>query len=678
MACDGVANIVNRLRERGFDPRRVGSDAWESRCPVHRGSDYALAITRGDRARVLLDCRSRRCRAASIESALDFTANRLYAGTPNWVLQDLSKRPIVPSLYPGTNREERALPSAARAEDRGPTAVPVAVVAAAIAGLNAPERTPTGADDQGPSPPNPGVLPVPSPMGRVNQGPRTTYEGPPGILPDRSRTGRGGDQSVVDGLLDAAAPARLFRLADGRLLAQLQSGGRQEFYGLKSAEFRDWLLDRYLAAGGKVPSKWSIRRAVDAIDARARCDGTTPELSVRVGRKAADESLPIYVDVGDSDCRAIAIDACGWALVDRPRVAFRRPEGFLSLPVPSRDGSIELLRSYVNLSDRDFRLLIVWLAAALRPVGPYPILALYGEQGSAKSTLARIVRRLVDPHAAPLLVEPKSTRDLMITALNGWLLAYDNISTIPRWLSDALCTIATGGAYAGRTEYTTLECTVLHAQRPIVLTGIDEFIRRGDLSDRSVVLHLPPIPPSTRRREDELWQALNRDHPRILGGLLDAIVGGLREQPNVKLAELPRMADFAAAGEAIGRGLGWPFGTMLADYEASRREAAAAQIEDSLVATVLLQHAGRLGSWTGTPAELHADLTAAAGRKAAASARWPKSPDRLANELRRIAPQLRMHGLNLTFGRTYKGRFVALEPSGTTPPKTSDMCNGSY
>ena len=116
--------------------------------------------------------------------------------------------------------------------------------------------------------------------------------------------------------------------------------------------------------------------------------------------------------------------------------------------MPSRDGSIELLRPYVNLADRDFRLLIVWMAAALRPVGPYPILALYGEQGSAKSTLARVVRLLIDPHAAPLLAEPRNTRELMAAAVNGWLLAYDNLGMIPDWLSDGLCLLATAGAFA--------------------------------------------------------------------------------------------------------------------------------------------------------------------------------------------------------------------------------------
>ena len=69
--------------------------------------------------------------------------------------------------------------------------------------------------------------------------------------------------------------------------------------------------------------------------------------------------------------------------------------------MPSRDGSIDLLRPYVNLTEADFRLMIAWLTAVLRPVGPYPILVLHGEQGSAKSTLAKVLRLLIDPQACP-------------------------------------------------------------------------------------------------------------------------------------------------------------------------------------------------------------------------------------------------------------------------------------
>ena len=316
---------------------------------------------------------------------------------------------------------------------------------------------------------------------------------------------------------------------------------------------------------GEIPSQSAIRRVLTALEARARFGGGTPSVFIRVGHDGSGSASPYYLDLGDPSGRAIIIGPEGWSVVDRPGVHFRRPEGLLALPTPSREGSIELLRPYVNLSDRDFRLMIAWMAAALRPVGPYPILALYGEQAAAKSTLAKVVRLLIDPQAAPLLAIPRSTRNLMVTGHNGWLLAYDNISVIPDALSDGLCMVSTGGAYAGRALFSNDECSVIHVQRPVLLSGIEEFVRRGDLSDRTVYLNLPSIDDANRRREEEFWPAFHQDQPKILGGLLDAVVGGLRELP------VDQSAEAAAHGglRRLRRGC-WP-NTGMAGRDVSRR-----------------------------------------------------------------------------------------------------------
>jgi hypothetical protein len=92
--------------------------------------------------------------------------------------------------------------------------------------------------------------------------------------------------------------------------------------------------------------------------------------------------------------------------------------------------------------------------AALSDKGPYPVLALLGEQGSAKSTFATILRSLVDPNTAPLRALPREDRDLFIAANNAHVLAFDNISGMPNWISDTLCRLATGGGFSVRQLYT--------------------------------------------------------------------------------------------------------------------------------------------------------------------------------------------------------------------------------
>jgi hypothetical protein len=54
-------------------------------------------------------------------------------------------------------------------------------------------------------------------------------------------------EKTVDVLLRLAYSARMYRSPDGRLHAQVPVGDRLEMYGLKSAGFRDWLIDGYFS-----------------------------------------------------------------------------------------------------------------------------------------------------------------------------------------------------------------------------------------------------------------------------------------------------------------------------------------------------------------------------------------------------------------------------------------------
>jgi hypothetical protein len=83
------------------------------------------------------------------------------------------------------------------------------------------------------------------------------------------------------------------------------------------------------------------------------------------------------------------------------------------------------------------------------------------------------------------------------------------------------------------------------ATRPVILNGIEDIVARPDLADRAVFLMLEPIPEERRRPEAELWAAFEAERPGILGGLLDAVVQGLRRLPETRLDKPPRMADFA-------------------------------------------------------------------------------------------------------------------------------------
>src|SRR5262249_16709904 len=153
--------------------------------------------------------------------------------------------------------------------------------------------------------------------------------------------------------------------------------------------------------------------------------------------------------------RAVEIGSEGWRVIAEPPVRFRRPAGMLPLPMPRPGGTLEQLRSLLNLPELDDLVLVTtWLLAALRHGGPHPLLLIPGEQGSAKTVLPKMLRALVDPNVAPVRSLPRDERDLFIAANNGHVLAFDNLSALPPWLSDALCRLASGGSFAVRQLYT--------------------------------------------------------------------------------------------------------------------------------------------------------------------------------------------------------------------------------
>ena len=98
MVRDAVANAGDQRRCRAYTPRKVGQDSWESRCPAHRSSDYALSITRNDLNHVVLECRStENCQHIRIVRALGFTNEHVYADTSDWLISRLNRVEIQPA-----------------------------------------------------------------------------------------------------------------------------------------------------------------------------------------------------------------------------------------------------------------------------------------------------------------------------------------------------------------------------------------------------------------------------------------------------------------------------------------------------------------------------------------------------------------------------------------------------
>jgi hypothetical protein len=484
----------------------------------------------------------------------------------------------------------------------------------------------------------------------------------------KGKGGKGGperreEETQADRIIRLAGTVTWFHDAAGRSYGAVPIEGRVEVHPVGSVGMKRWLRHVYFEQCGRTPSADAMREALEHFDSFATYRGREEETYVRV---AAGDGA-IFVDLGDPRRRAVRIDAAGWRLVTNPPVRFRRPESLRPLPEPvPGDGGLDALRDLVNLDDDDSLLAVAWLAATMRTQGTYPIAVLIGEQGTAKTSMGRLLKGLVDPAGAPLRSEPREERDLVIAGSNGHVVALDNISKIPAWLSDALARLSSGGGLSRRKNYTDDEEAIFEVRRPILLTGISDFVTRPDLLDRAIFLHLRTIPDARRLTEAEYAKKVEEARPRILGGLFDAIAGALGRLPAVKeeTRSLPRMADFALFAEAVSRAVGRKAGAFLKVYRANRRDANETLLDGNLLADVVRELAGQ-GEWKGTATQLLKRLDAIAGDRAK-SKYWPKDATRLSGSLRRLAASLRTVGVDVRSARDTREksrtRLLSIKP----------------
>ncbi len=384
-------------------------------------------------------------------------------------------------------------------------------------------------------------------------------------------------QSHADLLIEIAGDAELFHASDMTPLADVTIEGHRETWPVRSRGFRRWLTRAFYQRHGGAPSAEAVQAALGVMEAKAHYDAPERPIFLRIG----EHDGKLYLDLCDRAWRAVEIDGSGWRVVSDPPCRFRRAAGMLPLPEPTPGGSVGDLHRFLNVAnpadDADgaddppgFVLAVAWLLAAFRATGPYPVLILAGEHGSAKSTFLLILRLMIDPNASALRSLPREDRDLFIAANNGHVMSFDNVSGLPVWISDTLCRLATGGGFAVRQLYTDQDEVLFDAMRPCALNGIEDVVSRPDLADRGLFLMLSPIPEERRRAQSELLEEIEAARPAILGALLTAMAHGLRTLPETRLDRLPRMADFALWATACEGGIGWRAGTFMASYDGNR------------------------------------------------------------------------------------------------------------
>ena len=435
---------------------------------------------------------------------------------------------------------------------------------------------------------------------------------------------------------------------------------------LRGREFRRWLAGTFYATTQRAANNDAISTALSVLEAKATFDGRMLELS---NRFAMRDGL-IYLDMADENWRVIKITAQGWEVLTKPPVLFRRYSHQKALPDPVKGGSLSGIHNHLAIKSDDDKLLVeAWLVASAFPDIPRPAITFHGPQGASKTTTARILKSLSDPSLTESVDLGKSPADLAQMLDHHGVPCFDNLSSIPGWAADMLCRGVTGGGFSKRELYSDDSDVILSFKRPMIITGINIPTHAPDLLDRLLLIELERIATDKRMDEATFWAQFNTDKPMLFGALLDATAGTLRHHPNVKLDQMPRMADFARIACAYAEFVGIGSERMLDIIMRHSSRQTQEILDADPVATAIRDFVQKRGSWTGTAGKLLELLNETAPTPKPDG--WPKQANTLTRKLNVLHATLNEVGISICKHKLNGEKVLTLESSAESSSQSS-------
>jgi hypothetical protein len=460
------------------------------------------------------------------------------------------------------------------------------------------------------------------------------------------------DQAIA--LLYHARSAMPFFSRDGQPCASIPTNVDScRILPLRSADFRDWLTANYYSEFESAPSDMALRAALRTLEARAQY-GDAP--AQKIDRRLSFEGDPfapskIFLDLANPNGEILEITSHGWNITDNLSHSFRQSPSTLPLPIPQpttnnqqpTTGALDQLAQLFLLSPTARTRIFTWLAAALRPIGPYPILVLRGPASSGKSVLARALRVLIDPSTAPLRRLPERNRELLHLAMQNWILVFDQIHRVPIKISEALCAISSGDALEVAQPDARDDALVEIARPMILIAPLDEaqapWNPPRSLANRSLTVDLPPI--AAPRSEAAVWSSVEALRAPALAVLADAVSSALLRIRDIDLGNIARFPDCAAWAAAAAPVLGLDTAAITeAIAEPDSVWIGSDPLRDTLFTLLRPSH-----TWSGDATELLTEL-----RARAPLATLPSTPKGLSQALARIP------GISVSTGKGAHGQ----------------------
>lgn len=441
--------------------------------------------------------------------------------------------------------------------------------------------------------------------------------------------------------------------------AAMTIDGHRKIWAIDSADFSTFLNGLYYTTEKKPVKKESLSQAKEVLKSKAIYEN---EIDVPLETRAAKCDDAIWYDLVNDKWEAVKITTDGWELMDNPPILFRRFRHQNSQVHPSAEGDIKRILKYINLQE-NHTLFLCWLVCCFVPNIPHAMPIFFGEKGAAKTTACTLLKKLIDPSALETLTIQRNPRSLAVNLQQHWFLPFDNVSRIDEETSDTLCRAITGGGIQQRKLFTDSDDYIFTFQKCLALNGINNVANRPDLLDRAILIELCRIKEGDRRELSKLMADFEKDLPYILGGIFDTLSKAMSIYPTVKLNKLPRMADFARWGYAVGEALGGLGNEFLEQYNSNQNKRNIEVLNTDIVATLVVAFMKDKSEWSGLISELYNQLAEMAPQYGINSKGkvFPSVPNVLSRRLNGLKSNLEQASITFRTTSTASGTKIVLQ-----------------
>lgn len=335
------------------------------------------------------------------------------------------------------------------------------------------------------------------------------------------------NNSIHDELLLEIMQEQKYNMTKDGLYVTLVYGERKKNVSVRSSIYKDYIIKLYHDKTGEYVSEKAITQRLSVISAEMEFANDTDEL---FSERYVKEDDSIFVDMSNDDLEYVEVSGGEYHIYPcKDKLLFcgepiRKPMEVLSMEeaIENITGApLDILDEYFNLEEDDLFLVKVWLVASMNPKINMPLLYLLGGAGTGKSSMQRIIGKLLDPSSRGLINwDDTNLRDLSIMLDRSYLINFDNVSRIPPKKSDLLCQCVTGGEKSYRRNYTDNEEIQFNVSARLTVSSVLNCINREDLLSRTLFVNVPRIRDRARIRAEKFLERFESQIPQIMRELL--------------------------------------------------------------------------------------------------------------------------------------------------------------